>query len=85
MLDERADIDCQRLRKTIDVVQADVPFAALHLSHVTTIKLSPVREFFLTQPVLNPECTNACAKRLALSALLRGDFRHASTLGSCGL
>lgn len=67
----------QRLSEPVDVVEANVPFAAFHLSHVAPVKLGSVGQLFLTDTQFPAQFPDAHTERFALSQLLRKLFRFA--------
>lgn len=54
----------------MDVVEADVTFASLHLPDVAPVELCAMRQFFLAQSCRQTHITNASAKRRSLFELL---------------
>lgn len=69
------------MSEPIDVVEADVPFAAFNLADVAPVKLGAMRQILLAQTNLAAQFSDARAERLALSKLLRSRGGHLSTLG----
>lgn len=49
-LEQRSGTDPERLSKPVDVIEADVPFAAFDAAHVCPVESRALRQCLLAQP-----------------------------------